>query len=88
MPWDTVQLLWRLGRVEDLRAYGVAAIDPDDDSVFGGLRDSFRRLGERALESAQDGDEVWTWQPAEDCLWSVRIGLALVRGEQVVETWR
>jgi hypothetical protein len=83
----TVELGWWLGRAEDLRAHGAAAIPADVAHLVEGLRDLFRQLGGLALEAARAGDEVWTWQPAEDCRGSCRTGLALVRGNEIVGYW-
>ena len=83
----TVELIWCLGRAKDLRAHGEAAIPTHLDSFFGDHRDLFRRLGGVALQAAEDGDEVWSWHPAENCLDEGAIGLALVRGNDVVGYW-
>ena len=83
----TVQLFWRLGRAEDLRAGGAAAIRADLGPWRAGLSDLFREFGSLALAGAQDGDEVWSWSPAEWCLEGCGIGLALVRGNEIVGDW-
>ena len=84
----TVELIWRLGRAGDLRARGPAAIRADlVGPQVGELRDLFGRLGALALEAAEDGDEVWSWHPAEWCLETAGIGLALVRGHEIVGCW-
>jgi uncharacterized protein (TIGR02996 family) len=83
----TVELMSRLGRAEDLRARGLADIPPDMGPLTIGLRDLFRLLGGLALEVAEDGDEVWSWHPAEHCLDGGAIGLALVRGNKIVGDW-
>ena len=84
----TVELIWYLGRAGDLRAHGAAAIRADlVGPQIAELRDLFGRLGGLALEGAEDGDEVWSWHPAEHCLETAGIGLALVRGQEIVGSW-
>ena len=83
----TVQLVWQLGRAEDLRARGAAAIPVEVAELDNRLPELFRQLGGLALAAAQDGDEVWSWQPAEDCQGSCRTGLALLRGNKIVGYW-
>jgi len=87
MSWLTVELISCLGRAEDLRAHGAAAIPASLGPERRGLADLFRKLGGLALEAAEDGDEVWSWHPAEHCLDGVGIGLALVRGNEIVGDW-
>jgi len=83
----TVELIWCLGRAGDLRSRGVAAISADLGPHRSELQELFRSLGELALESAEDADEVWSWHPAEHCLETAGIGLALLRGNEFVGHW-
>ena len=81
----TIQLMWRLARTEELRTRGSAAIE--DWWGTEAARALFDRLAGEILALMQPGDELWSWQPAEDWIPSGRAGLAVLRGDEVIRAW-